>query len=47
MNFVEGYFGVGAIRGPAIVAALIANGASSKGVYIIAASGHWRTRVTR
>lgn len=37
MNLVEGFFGVGAIVGPAIVAALVANGASWKGVYIIAA----------
>lgn len=36
MNTVEGFFGVGAIIGPAIVAALLAAGASWKWLYVIA-----------
>ena len=36
MNTVEGFFGVGAIVGPAIVAALLAGGASWKWLYVIA-----------
>ena len=36
MNLVEGFFGVGAIVGPAIVAAFVAGGASWKWVYLIA-----------
>lgn len=36
MNMVEGFFGLGAIIGPAIVAALLANGASWKWLYVIA-----------
>jgi fucose permease len=36
MNMVEGFFGVGAIIGPAIVATLLANGASWKWLYVIA-----------
>lgn len=36
MNLVEGFFGVGAIVGPAIVAAVVADGASWKWVYLIA-----------
>jgi len=36
MNMVEGFFGVGAIIGPAIVAALLAAGASWKWLYVIA-----------
>lgn len=36
MNMVEGFFGVGAIIGPAIVAALLSNGASWKWLYVIA-----------
>lgn len=36
MNTVEGFFGVGAIIGPAIVAALLASGASWKWLYVIA-----------
>jgi len=36
MNLIEGFFGVGAIVGPAIVAYLVQTGASWKGVYIIA-----------
>ncbi len=36
MNLVEGFFGVGAIVGPAIVAAVVAGGASWKWVYLIA-----------
>lgn len=37
MNLIEGFFGVGAIIGPAIVAYLLQVGASWKGVYLIAA----------
>jgi len=37
MNAVEGFFGVGAILGPAIVAALLAQGASWKLLYVFAA----------
>ncbi len=37
MNTVEGFFGVGAIVGPAIVATLIARGLSWKWLYVIAA----------
>ncbi|WP_235913193.1 MFS transporter [Croceibacterium salegens] len=37
MNLIEGFFGVGAIIGPAIVAYLVQVGASWKGVYLIAA----------
>lgn len=37
MNTVEGFFGVGAIIGPAIVAALLGAGVSWKGLYVIAA----------
>lgn len=36
MNLVEGFFGVGAIVGPAIVTALLAGGASWKWLYVIA-----------
>lgn len=36
MNTVEGFFGVGAIIGPAIVAALLATGTSWKWLYVIA-----------
>src|SRR5581483_11369460 len=36
MNTVEGFFGVGSIIGPAILAYLLATGASWKGLYIIA-----------
>ena len=36
MNMVEGFFGIGAIIGPAIVAALLASGASWKWLYVIA-----------
>jgi len=36
MNVVEGFFGLGAIVGPAIVATLLANGASWKWLYVIA-----------
>lgn len=36
MNMVEGFFGVGAILGPAIVAWLLATGASWKWLYVIA-----------
>ncbi|AQR63114.1 MFS transporter [Brevundimonas sp. LM2] len=36
MNMVEGFFGVGAIIGPAIVAWLLASGASWKGLYVVA-----------
>lgn len=36
MNAVEGFFGVGAIIGPAIVAWLLATGASWKGLYVVA-----------
>lgn len=38
MNLIEGFFGVGAIVGPAIVAYLVQDGASWKGVYLIAAA---------
>ena len=37
MNLIEGFFGVGAIAGPAIVAYMLLNGASWKWVYLIAA----------
>lgn len=37
MNLIEGFFGVGAIAGPAIVAYMLHNGASWKWVYLIAA----------
>lgn len=37
MNAVEGFFGVGAILGPALVAALLAQGASWKLLYVFAA----------
>lgn len=36
MNMVEGFFGVGAIIGPAIVAHLLAQGSSWKWLYVIA-----------
>lgn len=36
MNIVEGFFGVGSIIGPAILARLLATGASWKGLYILA-----------
>jgi len=36
MNMVEGFFGVGSIIGPAILAHLLATGASWKGLYILA-----------
>jgi len=36
MNLIEGFFGVGAIVGPALVAYLVRGGASWKGVYVIA-----------
>lgn len=36
MNAVEGFFGVGAILGPAVVAALLARGVSWKWLYVIA-----------
>ncbi len=36
MNTVEGFFGVGSIIGPAILARLLAAGASWKGLYILA-----------
>lgn len=36
MNMVEGFFGVGAIIGPAIVAQLLAQGSSWKWLYVIA-----------
>jgi FHS family L-fucose permease-like MFS transporter len=36
MNLVEGFFGVGAIIGPAIVARLLASGVSWKWLYVIA-----------
>lgn len=36
MNLVEGFFGVGAIVGPAIVTALLVGGASWKWLYVIA-----------
>jgi DHA1 family quinolone resistance protein-like MFS transporter len=38
MNTVEGFFALGAIAGPAIVATLIANGMSWKWLYVIAAA---------
>ena len=38
MNTVEGFFAVGAIVGPAIVATLIAAGVSWKWLYVIAAA---------
>ena len=38
MNTVEGFFGVGSIIGPAILARLLATGASWKGLYILAGS---------
>jgi fucose permease len=37
MNTIEGFFGVGAIIGPAIVTALLARGTSWKWLYVIAA----------
>jgi fucose permease len=37
MNLIEGFFGVGAIIGPAIVAFLLQTGASWKWVYLVAA----------
>jgi len=37
MNLVEGFFGVGSILGPAIVAALLGAGISWKWLYVIAA----------
>jgi fucose permease len=36
MNTVEGFFGVGSIIGPAVLARLLATGASWKGLYILA-----------
>lgn len=36
MNTVEGFFGVGSIIGPAILARLLASGASWKGLYVVA-----------
>lgn len=36
MNMVEGFFGVGSIIGPAILAHLLATGASWKGLYVLA-----------
>jgi FHS family L-fucose permease-like MFS transporter len=36
MNMVEGFFGAGSIIGPAILARLLATGASWKGLYILA-----------
>lgn len=36
MNAVEGFFGVGSIIGPAILARLLATGASWKGLYVLA-----------
>jgi fucose permease len=36
MNMVEGFFGIGSIIGPAILAHLLATGASWKGLYILA-----------
>ena len=36
MNTVEGFFGVGSIIGPAILARLLATGASWKGLYLLA-----------
>src|SRR5262249_47441996 len=38
MNLVEGFFGVGSILGPAIVAALLQSGMSWKWLYVIAAA---------
>ena len=38
MNAVEGFFGVGAIVGPAIVAHLLASGVSWKWLYVVAAT---------
>lgn len=38
MNLIEGFFGIGAIIGPAIVALSLHNGASWKWVYLIAAA---------
>jgi len=38
MNTVEGFFGVGSIIGPAVLARLLATGASWKGLYILAGS---------
>lgn len=38
MNAVEGFFGVGAIVGPAIVSSLLARGVSWKWLYVIAAT---------
>jgi len=35
MNLVEGFFGIGAIAGPAIVTLSLANGASWKWVYVV------------
>jgi MFS transporter, DHA1 family, quinolone resistance protein len=37
MNLVEGFFGVGAILGPALVTAMLATGWSWKGLYVVAA----------
>jgi fucose permease len=36
MNMVEGFFGVGSIIGPAVLARLLATGASWKGLYMLA-----------
>ena len=36
MNMVEGFFGVGSIIGPAVLARLLATGASWKGLYVLA-----------
>ena len=36
MNTVEGFFGVGSIIGPAVLARLLATGASWKGLYVLA-----------
>lgn len=51
MNLVEGFFGVGAIIGPALVAYLLQHGSSWKWVYVAAAAlcgllivGTWTTR---
>ncbi len=38
MNLIEGFFGVGAIVGPAIVAWLLQSGASWKWIYLVAAA---------
>src|SRR6185295_5911769 len=38
MNNVEGWFAVGAIAGPAIVAALLTGGVSWKWLYVVAAA---------